>query len=216
MREISSFFNIPVVRALPGLVENLELFLSETRALKGQEGWVIRFENGHMIKVKAEEYCLIHRTKDELRLDKDVIALILSDNVDDIKSFMDISDRQRLDDFTTAFEHNLSATTDRLFNIAMIGYRESNGDKKSFAVNYMKDRVCAPCESSILFNIFEIIQKTSSEVNFDYRAEIMPLIRDIIKKNTSTGPRIENIRHLFGGISWERDFRDPTIIFEED
>ena len=204
---------IEVVRALPGSVENLEVFLAETRALKGEEGYVIRFADGHMIKVKAEEYCLIHRTKDELRLDKDVIALILGDNVDDIKSFMDVGDRRRIDDFAAAFEHELSKTSDRLIDRAIVGYKESNGDKKTYAVEFMNKYDWAQHERPIMFKIFEFIHDRGEG---DYRAEIVQLIRDIVKKIASTGPKVDSMRHLFGGISWERDFRDPTTVFDED
>jgi T4 RnlA family RNA ligase len=209
---------IELVRALPGTVENLDLFVEETRHLKGEEGYVVRFDNGHMIKVKAEEYCLIHRTKDGLRLDKDVVALVLSDNVDDIKSFMDEGDRKRIDDFSNAFEHEVAKTSARLTLLGLGGYRATGGDKKNFAVKFIKSQSWAPMESGILFSLFDIIQNNEGYSNgsLDLFDETNRLIRNIIKKNTSSGTKIQGVSHLFGGLSWERDFRDPNIIFDDE
>lgn len=64
--EIGNAYGIPVVRALEGGVGNVDEFVARTKALRNEEGYIIRFDNGHMLKVKADEYCRIHGTKDTL------------------------------------------------------------------------------------------------------------------------------------------------------
>ena len=103
MVEYGTNFGIDVVKAYKGTAENMELLLAETRDLKGAEGYVIRFHDGHMLKVKAEEYCRFHKTKDSMTLEKNIVDLLVNDKVDDTKAFMMDEDRVRVEEFEDKF-----------------------------------------------------------------------------------------------------------------
>lgn len=62
----------------------------------GREGYVLRLYSGDMVKVKTEEYVLMHRTKDATRSEKDVLALCLDGKLDDALPLLDESDAYRL------------------------------------------------------------------------------------------------------------------------
>ena len=59
MKSYASAWNIPVVKAVDGLaVQNIELFVKQVREWDDGEGVVLRFDNGHMCKVKSADYVL--------------------------------------------------------------------------------------------------------------------------------------------------------------
>ena len=44
---------LEVVKALSGSVESIQHFMKEAHDLEGAEGYVIRFDDGHMVKLKG-------------------------------------------------------------------------------------------------------------------------------------------------------------------
>jgi len=65
------------------------------KELKGEEGVVIRFYDGQMIKIKADDYVLKHSALDGLRSDRRVLEMVLDSAYDDILPLLDedMSDR---------------------------------------------------------------------------------------------------------------------------
>jgi RNA ligase len=63
--------------------------LEYVKGLEGSEGFVIAFDDGHMIKIKADEYVLLHRNIDLAGSEKRVAELVLNDKVDDILPMLD-------------------------------------------------------------------------------------------------------------------------------
>lgn len=190
-------YGVDFVRALPGSISSMETFLEETRGLRGQEGWVIRFDNGHMLKVKAQEYVLMHKTKDNLNLEKNVILVVAGDKIDDMKPLLDDADRHQLDSFYHDFNVNLTKNAERLYRIARTGYDNTKGVKKRYAQDVVQ--VHQPrMEQGILFTIYDLIDR-DGDTTVEKVAEIL---RDIVAKNTGTRTKVDFVRHLFGGINW--------------
>lgn len=73
--------------------------LTMVRQSLDKEGIVIRFDDGHMLKVKADDYVMKHRVIDDLNSKKKVLALIFADGVDDILPILDEIDRAELLEF---------------------------------------------------------------------------------------------------------------------
>ncbi len=193
---------IEIVRALPGTIENLETFMAEARDLEGAEGYVIRFADGHMLKVKGAWYVQIHRTKELLTLEKDVLQLIFEDRLDDAKAFMDDADRSRVEAYNEAINRAIGATAGRLQTIAEAGRLSTGGDKKLFATEFMKSLTLADQESTILFQLFD--GKDADET-----------VRRLLAKHVSSGPRVDSVRHFLGGLRWD-EFKDPNAVSGED
>ena len=51
---IGQQYDIEVVKAYAGTTENMQHLIDETRGSEGIEGWIIRFDDGQMLKVKGE------------------------------------------------------------------------------------------------------------------------------------------------------------------
>lgn len=73
---------IPVVPRIE-YFDNIDQMVKSVRASKGVEGIVIMFSDGRMLKLKSEEYCLLHRTKSDMMLPHVLTQLVLNGGVDD-------------------------------------------------------------------------------------------------------------------------------------
>jgi RNA ligase len=68
-------------------IHDLDLFVSGARKLIGQEGYVVRFNTGESVKIKADDYVMRHRAMGSFiagTQDKHLLALILAGGVDDL------------------------------------------------------------------------------------------------------------------------------------
>ena len=85
MIELARDYGVPVAQTVENLAQqNIELFVSQVKEWTGQEGIVLRFDTGHMVKCKSEDYVLRHKTKEQINQEKNVIGVILEDLVDDM------------------------------------------------------------------------------------------------------------------------------------
>ena len=186
-------YGIPVVRALPGSVESITAFMAQVHDLEGAEGYVIRFADGHMLKVKGLWYLQLHKTKALLEWEKDVWGLILHDKLDDAKAFMDGQDRARVEAFAQAFETALQQTVERLRWI-VIAARDNLGDsKKRFAIEVVNVPSVPVQERGLLFKIWD----------GDDPGQV---VRDYLKAHSNTQTKVNELRPLVGGVNWY-DFR---------
>lgn len=86
---IAQQFGVPVVLPLNSL-NDIE---------KESEGVVLRFDDGHMIKVKTDWYVLRHKALDGLRSEKNVLKLILDNGIDDVLPLLDEATKKRLENY---------------------------------------------------------------------------------------------------------------------
>lgn len=104
MARVADAYGIPVVKAVRSLpTQNINLFVNQVKEWEDEEGVIIRFDDGRMVKVKADDYVLRHKTKESINLEKNVIKVIIEDGVDDILPMLSESDAKRLEDFQKAF-----------------------------------------------------------------------------------------------------------------
>jgi RNA ligase len=134
MRRAVSQFDIPVVKEYPGTVDSMQELIKSTESLVDAEGWVVRFESGHMIKIKGEWYVKLHKAKDRIRFEKNIIDLILNEGIDDIKAFLDSADRDRVESYVEKFWSGVFATAKELDEL----YNSFTAlDQRDFAVNFV-------------------------------------------------------------------------------
>jgi RNA ligase len=185
MVEIAARFHIPVVRAMDGSAEDIQRFLTETSLLEDAEGYVVRFDSGHMVKAKALLYCRIHGTKDTLNLEKNVWALVLHETVDDVKQFMDDKDKRAIDDFSNEFERRIRIKAAML--TVFVARAKECGDKKRFAVEVVLS--LPKFERGMAFKIWD-------------GQDPVTVIRQCLANNIATQTRIDHVRDFVGGLFW--------------
>jgi len=189
LNTLGDSYGIPVVRTRAGTVASMENLIDETRASEGIEGYIIRFDNGQMLKIKGDWYVRIHKTKDNLALEKNVVDLLITEKMDDAKSFMLDDDRRRVEDFEHKFWQGLAQRVQH-YDDYWQRVVSSGVDRKGFAVGWMPQiRDTDPFAAQFVFGKFG--GRDSRE-----------MIVEQIAKNTGTGPRIDSVRALWGGHSW--------------
>jgi RNA ligase len=184
---------IEVVEAYPGNVSNVFEFLETVRSIKGAEGFVIRFDNGHMLKVKADEYVQIHRAKDLLNFEKDVWSLILSDKLDDLLPVLNLEDREPLAEFASKLTAAVLTKADELKREVIAWIDNNGGEQKRFAtefVNAPKSKFAAN-ERGLLFKI-------------KAGADPKTVVRDYVLSQCNNATNLDGVRNLVGGLRWEK------------
>jgi RNA ligase len=188
MVSAAGYADIPVVKALAGLaVQNIDLFVKQVREWDDGEGVVLRFDSGHMVKVKADEYVLRHKSKEQISQEKNVLQTILSDSVDDVVPLLTPDDAIRLKAFQNAFwlsVDDLASEMADMYNAGNTMYPE----KKDFATQYVQ-RMILPIHAPIMY---------AMKGGKGSRATIV----DMISKSLTTQTKIEQNRWLWGGLKW--------------
>ena len=193
MLENAKAWDIDVVKAYAGTADSMENLIAETKAVEGSEGWIIRFDDGHMVKIKGEWYLRIHKTKDNLSQEKNVIDLLLSEKVDDAKAFMLADDRKRVEEFEDKFWQGVENTV-HIFEAYFSTLNKYGVDRKTWALEHMKEmNADNPFASSIVFNLYN-------------GKDALGTIKDLIAKNIGTQTRVDEARILWGGLRWNYHF----------
>lgn len=191
MKNYASAWGIPVVKAVDGLsVQNIELFVKQVREWDDGEGVVLRFDTGHMVKVKADDYVLRHKSKDAINQEKNVIETILNDSVDDLVPLLTPEDADRVRKFEKAFWTSVDDVAYEMAEL-FIGGNTMYPEKKDFAVNFVQ-KMILPIHAPIMYGMKA--GKGAKEV-----------IVDMIGKSLSTQTKIDQNRWLWGGINWNHN-----------
>ena len=177
-------WKLPVVKAYAGTAESMADLVSQTKDLIGVEGFVVRFDDGHMIKVKAEDYLLKHKTKDALSLEKNVIEILVSEKADDLKAFMDAKDLARFNEFEAAFWDGVTGTVNDLKYLRMVKAEGLDSDRKTYAIEFVQKQDSKYAQ--ILYKMF------------DYKSsEVFGMVKGAIAKSCSTKTKVDEVRWMF-------------------
>lgn len=189
LKSTAAFWKIPLVKAIDGLsVQNIELLAKQVREWDDGEGIVIRFDDGHMVKIKADEYVLRHKSKSVLSLEKTVIEVIVEDAVDDIIPLLSKDDADALKKFQTYFWNCFNETCSAL------EYRYKQGaeqfpDPKDFAINFVQTHISPQCRT-IMYSLKR-------------GEDIKDVLVNLIKKSTGTQTKIDRVCWIWNSLKWE-------------
>lgn len=187
MVELGLNYDIPVVKSIARCDSYDENILDAIRMWDDGEGVVIRFDNGHMVKVKADEYILRHRSKEQINSEKNIIQVILNDSVDDMIPLLTPEDAQRLKDFQEQFWGSVDEVSTDLLKI-FVGGDILYPDKKDFAVEFVNTMIL-PIHRPFMFGLKQ-------------GKDCKKMLIDSIEKSLSSQTKLNDSRWMFGGISW--------------
>jgi RNA ligase len=197
MLDLAEHWNIPVVKAVDGLaVQNIELFVKQIREWEnGEEGVVVRFDSGHMVKVKSADYVLRHKTKDAINQEKNVLQCLLNDSVDDLVPLLTPEDADRLKRFQNAFHASLDEVALEMAELFVKG-NKMYPEKKDFAVEFVQKKV-EPIYAPIMYSMKA--GKGSKEV-----------LIEMIGKSLGSQTKIDAARWMWGNLDWNHiDKEEP-------
>jgi RNA ligase len=186
MLDLAEHWNIPVVQAVDGLaVQNIELFVKQIREWEDSEGVVLRFDTGHMVKIKADQYVLRHKTKDAINQEKNVISIILNDDVDDLIPLLTPEDATRIQEFQHAFWLSFEDVAGEIHDLyRQIDKGQSQKDFALFAVSSV-----LPHYQPFMFGLRRGIP-------------IRNIMLKQISKSLSSQTKVNSVRWLWGNLQW--------------
>lgn len=183
-------YNIPVVEQ-HGSVEDPKAFMQYVHELKNAEGFVIRWADGHRVKIKAHEYIQIHKAKEAILQDRNIVELILDEKLDDVKAHLPAEDRDRLTQFESDINHAFNGVVANILG-SFFEIKASGIDRKTFALTKAQeyDGFVRP----ILFRIFDGERAP---------ADLREIIANTIRNNLGRTAKYEAIRDAwFPGIKF--------------
>ena len=190
MKEIADSYEIPIVQHVADS-STIDEFVEKTRKSEQQvEGYVIRFNDGHSIKIKTEWYVNVHVMKESISQEKHVIRATLDEAIDDILPFLLEDDKERLLNFVGQFNRGIEFTVRVLANVlATCG--QTKEERKEFAIN-----VAPTMDKALVSTIFKCWDTDRS----------LETIRDAVinqvMKCLGSQTDVDKARKLWGGVVW--------------
>ena len=127
------FSSVPQYGSMEG---NILEYVNRQRGKEGREGDIIRFADGHMLKIKNDWYVRIHKVIDRVKFDRNIVNLILNQEIDDVIPMLPQEQVDRIRDFEAAFSKALESKVldyDRYWNSVVA----SGLDRKAYAQEWM-------------------------------------------------------------------------------
>ena len=78
-------------------------YIAKQRQAEGREGDIIRFADGHHLKIKNDWYVRIHKALDRVRFDRNIVNLIIHEEIDDVVPMMPEKEIARIREFEDRF-----------------------------------------------------------------------------------------------------------------
>lgn len=122
-------------------IHDLDAFLRFKSGETGREGDIIRFADGHMLKVKNEWYVRIHKTKDIVQVDRNIVELVVNEQLDDVLPMLDSADLERVHKVEENFWAAFRNTEDRIGALEMLARTVYGADKKRIALEMVPNLI---------------------------------------------------------------------------
>lgn len=169
-------YNIPIVKSFPSQ-KQINGLIEYTRDLQDTEGFVVRFDNGHMVKLKCDWYVQIHKAKERILQDRHIVELILDQKLDDVKAHLPQEERDRLSQFENDFNVEVAGvcmSIDFMLNCI----RKDGMDRKTFALK----------------NDFNSFDRAAVFSCWDDTSKVYDTVINTIRKNLTKTTKYEEIR----------------------
>ena len=128
------FTSVPRYGSVEG---NIADYIARQREAEGREGDIIRFADGHMLKIKNDWYVRIHKTVDRIVFDRNIVNIIINEEVDDVVPMLPKVQADRVRDFEQRFWEAFKVNEDRLLAERDIARQLYDNDRKRIALEFV-------------------------------------------------------------------------------
>lgn len=175
---------VPVVKHLSPDWKSGPEFMDFARAIMGEEGFVVRFASGLWVKAKGDDYVLKHKAKDSIFQEKNVLALVVSGEIDDVLPLLEDQDKDLAEKYRDGVMIGIAEAAAKVQSIVSSG---AHLTQKEFAVDHLKD-----------------VPGLYKPLAFSVRggADAMVSVKAMIAKNATSQAGVDSIRPLHGQ-TWE-------------
>lgn len=196
IREMDGNEFFPVVPHYGSVDGNVDEYIARQRGKAGREGDVIRFHNGHMLKVKNDWYVRVHKVKDQIRTDRHILALLLNGELDDVKAHIGQADRDRVDAYERRFHDAFRAKLAEMEGKAAALLGMAEGNRKTLATVVLPASGLPHSEWGFMFNaangknmnemLMAFVQsKLGGTTNYNEMAKFLGLAEDAGEKEAA-------------------------------
>ena len=133
---------------------NLGNYIERQREAESREGDIIRFADGHMLKVKNDWYVRIHKTIDRVRFDRNIVELIINENIDDVVPMLPQEQINRIREFEARFWRAFKQKENRLLGQRMNASQTYDDDRKRIALE-MVPHLENKADASFIFRMLD-------------------------------------------------------------
>ena len=189
LQELASKYDIDLVKLYPGTAASMVDLVESTKNSTGIEGYVVRFDDGHMLKIKSDEYVAMHHSKDAISREKNVIDMLVNGMADDARVFLQDEDRKRLDQFEDKFWNGVQSVTEQYVKNLETFISQVGNDRRRFALEIVPN--IPGMDRQIYFGMWDNVRPAKE------------VVLNVIRKNVGTQTRIDSVRHLWGGEEWK-------------
>jgi RNA ligase len=154
-------------------------YIERARKQEGREGDIIRFVNGHMLKIKNDWYVRIHKTKDLVRTERNIADIIINEQLDDVLPLLDVTDLKTVRAYEKRFDAALENVLGRLDGLVTLARVLHGGVKKEVAINFIPN-LKNKDDSSFIFSVLD-------------GKELRPLVINKIRNSVNNGPKYDAI-----------------------
>lgn len=189
-------FAIPIVRKFE-LGDNIPSISEHIKGLENTEGVIIASKCGsHKVKVKCDWYLRLHKTLEKVNLEKDIISVIVNNELDDVKAFLPKEKVARIE----AFADDLISSVNREINALAVDFAELYSmpvpySRKDFALA-IKDY--GPAQKFM----FKLLDKQAGPDAEKVKEILKPMVYDHIANSLQSQSKVDSIRWLIG-VNWE-------------
>lgn len=166
------------------IVEKSKYSIIEIGNAENIEGIALRFDNGHMVKIKSEWYVLRHKSKDTIMREKNVLEYITTDKVDDVIPFLIEADAAKLRDYQIQVEAAIRDTASLITMEYSAYVMKAQGSRKAFA------EMNKGLYKNFIFKMLD-------------GRPIYDELKKYIAAKCGTQTGVDNIRHLIVGLEWK-------------
>lgn len=149
IEKLSEKYDLPCVKfSYSG--KKTQDFLESVVDMVGIEGFIVRFDDGHMVKVKSLDYMKKHNSKEYVQSERQVVKMVLDNTFDDLYVNLDPEDKLTADKYAANLAHGiraLGAVYEREFSYI------KTMDKRDFAVSHSK--AYDPLIQKAMFSMFD-------------------------------------------------------------
>lgn len=194
LKDISETYNVPVVRRFSNHPSRTNDLLTTAKSINGFEGYVLRFYTGHMYKIKADEYVRLHKAKDTLNMEKNVLRVVVDGQADDLIASLAPLDAERVRAYSDRVLKELTSIAFWLTDDYKQYKLVAGDNKKDFALMIL-ERPDAKLWSSIFFKMWNGVPALEA-------------ILAHVRKYTDTGTNVAKIRDIIR-TTW--DYTDTSV-----
>jgi putative RNA ligase len=162
------------------------------------EGTVIRFDNGHMLKLKTDWYVRIHKAVSGLVFEKDILAHIYNETLDDLLPFLNDKDKEEVLHYAKQVRYGFQNTMEQVLGAFEAAHRMG---RKNFGLSKDYPHMVR----AVVFDNWQSELESSQiiDVNDFYKEELQASLMEKVKKHLNTQTNVDKIRSVVHARPWK-------------